>query len=85
MNEDEHATVLLMKWNIVCPKNCVCKDDSLWRLDEKIKELDRKISVLAQRDQAKALQTAKTLLQLYNQARLQFRAKITLNENNLKV
>jgi hypothetical protein len=71
MNADEHATVLRVKWNIICPKNCVCKDVSLWRLDEKIKELDRKISILAQREQARALQTAKTLLQLYNQARLE--------------
>jgi len=40
MNEDLHSMKLMRKWNIICPKNCGCKDASLWRLDEKIKDLD---------------------------------------------
>jgi hypothetical protein len=58
---------IVLRWNIICPSDCGCRDPANWRLDQKIKDLDRKIFDQALTSQSKALQTAKTLLKLYDQ------------------
>ena len=67
LNLNPQLLNILFRWRIICPGDCGCRDPANWRLDQKFKEMDRKIFDQAATNQSKALQTAKTLLKLYDQ------------------
>ncbi len=66
LNLNSHLLNIVLRWRIICPGDCGCRDPTNWRLDQKIKDLDRRIFEQALTNESKALQTAKTLLKLYD-------------------
>ena len=64
--------MLRLKWNIVCPQDCDCKDQDLWKQHLEIDNLDQQIIQFAvqEKNSGKALQAAKKLLKLYDQVEI---------------
>ncbi len=63
-----HKVQLNIAWNIVCPPNCACDNDDLWRETEIGGSLDEQILYFGiQRQPEQALRAAKELLQFYDE------------------